>query len=55
VSDVALRTNEIAGTIGDIAGVASRNTTEAGTSLGAAKQLADMAEQMNGLVTRFRF
>ncbi|MEV6923106.1 methyl-accepting chemotaxis protein [Dactylosporangium sp. NPDC051485] len=55
VSDVAVRTNEIAATISDIAGVASRNTAEAGTSLTAARQLAGMAEQMHGLVTRFRF
>ncbi|GAA3450666.1 hypothetical protein GCM10018962_24990 [Dactylosporangium matsuzakiense] len=55
VSDVATRTNEIAATIGDIAGVAARNTDEAGTSLTAARQLAGMAEQMSGLVARFRF
>ncbi|WP_344614899.1 hypothetical protein [Dactylosporangium salmoneum] len=55
MSDVAVRTSEIAATISDIADVASRNTAEAGTSLTAARQLAGMAEQMNGLVTRFRF
>jgi methyl-accepting chemotaxis protein len=55
VGDVAARTNEIASTIADIAGVAARNTDEAGTSLTAARQLAGMAEQMNGLVARFRF
>jgi len=55
VADVAGRTNEIASTIADIADVATRNTAEADTSLSAARQLAGMAEQMNGLVARFRF
>jgi methyl-accepting chemotaxis protein len=55
VVDVASRTTQIASTIAEIADVAARNTAEAGTSLTAARQLAGMAEQMNGLVTRFRF
>ncbi|GAA1561636.1 hypothetical protein GCM10009827_098780 [Dactylosporangium maewongense] len=54
VSDVAVRTGEIAATIADIADVAGRNTTEADTSLAAARQLAGMAEDMNALVARFR-
>ncbi|GAA2579464.1 hypothetical protein GCM10010399_06520 [Dactylosporangium fulvum] len=55
VTDVAARTNEIATTVADIADVAARNTAEAGTSLTAARRLAGMAEEMNGLVARFRF
>ncbi|WP_433050874.1 methyl-accepting chemotaxis protein [Dactylosporangium sp. CS-033363] len=55
ISDVAGRTNMIAATIGDVAGAAAQNSEEAGTSLTAARALAGMAEQMNGLVTRFKF
>jgi methyl-accepting chemotaxis protein len=55
VSDVASRTSEIAATIADISDVAGRNTSEAETSLTAARRLAGLAEDMNALVARFRF
>ena len=55
VGDVATRTNEIAQTIADIADMAARNTTEAATSSTAARHLADMAEELNHMVARFRY
>ncbi len=54
VSDIAGRTNEIAQTIAGLADVAERNTTEANTSLTAARELSSMAEEMTRLVGRFR-
>jgi methyl-accepting chemotaxis protein len=54
VADVAGRTTEITGTLTGLAGVSAHNTDEAGTSLTAARQLAEMADEMTRLVGRFR-
>jgi methyl-accepting chemotaxis protein len=54
VHDVAQRSDDISRTISGIAEVGARNNAQASSSQSAARELADMAEEMAALVGRFR-